>query len=95
MPKPQVTLGKEAIRQIGVRQGVSSVEDKQVGSSSESTVTQTNKNMHRTHETDEMETVDEEENVDHDRIEEEDDKEEVCWRKRRGGGEEEEEEEGD
>jgi hypothetical protein len=38
----QATLGKEGIRQIRMRQGVSSDSDEQVGSSSQSSVTQTN-----------------------------------------------------
>jgi hypothetical protein len=56
----EVTLDKEGIRQIRMRRGVSSDSDTQVGSSSQSTVTQTNPDK------DEMEeVVDEEENVEH------------------------------
>ena len=52
------SLGQEIILQMGVRQGVSSDSDEQVGSSSQSTVTQTNTDK------DEMEeVVDEEETV--------------------------------
>ena len=42
----QETLGWESIRQVGVRQATST--DEQVGSSSQSTVTQTNKNINHT-----------------------------------------------
>jgi hypothetical protein len=53
-------VGKEGIRLIRMRQGVSSGSDEQVGSYSQSTVTHTNT------EKDEMEdVVDEEQNVDH------------------------------
>jgi Rps23 Pro-64 3,4-dihydroxylase Tpa1-like proline 4-hydroxylase len=41
-------MGKEDISQIGVRQGVFSGTDEQVGSSSQSTMTQTNKYIHHT-----------------------------------------------
>ncbi len=47
----QATLGREGIRLIRMRQGVSSGSDEQVGSSSQSSVTQTNKDK------DEMEDV--------------------------------------
>ena len=58
MTELQTTLGKEGIRLIRMRQGVSSGSDEQVGSSSQSTVTQTNTDK------DEMEeVVDEEETV--------------------------------
>ncbi len=77
-----VTLGKEVIRLIRMRQGVSSVSDEQVGSSSQSTVTQTNADK------DEMEDVlDGEENVDHEDEDGEKVEEEVLEE-----GEEEEEE---
>jgi hypothetical protein len=53
-----VSLGQVVILQMGVRQGVSSGSDEQVGSTSRSTTAQTNTD------TDEMEeVVDEEENV--------------------------------
>jgi len=71
-PKFHVTMGKEDISQIGVRQGVFSGTDEQVGSSSQSTVTRTNKNMYHTKDKDEMEeVVDEVEKVAHEHVGEE------------------------
>ena len=69
----QVTLGKEGIRLIRMRQGVSSGSDEQLGSSSQSTVTQTNEDK------DDMEdVVGGEENVEHEEegVRDDDDKEE-------------------
>ncbi len=70
----QATLGKEGIRLIRMRQGVSSGSDEQLGSSSQSTVTQTNEDK------DDMEdVVGAEENVEHEEegVRDDDDKEEV------------------
>ncbi len=68
----QATLDQEGIRLIRMRQGVSSGSDEQVGSSSQSTVTQTNVDE------DEMEdVVDGEENMeDEEDVRDDDDKEE-------------------
>jgi hypothetical protein len=70
----QATLGREGIRLIRMRQGVSSGSDEQVGSSSQSSVTQTNKDK------DEMEdVVGGEENVEDEEevVRDDDDQEEV------------------
>ena len=70
----QATLGREGIRLIRMRQGVSSGSDEQVGSSSQSSVTQTNKDK------DEMEdVVSGEENVEDEEevVRDDDDQEEV------------------
>ena len=70
----QATLGREGIRLIRMRQGVSSDSDEQVGSSSQSSVTQTNKDK------DEMEdVVGGEENVEDEEevVRDDDDQEEV------------------
>ena len=70
----QATLGKEGIRQIRMRQGVSSGSDEQVGFSSQSSVTQTNEDK------DEMEdVVGGEENVEDEEevVRDDDDQEEV------------------
>jgi hypothetical protein len=92
----QVTLGKEGIRLIRMRQGVSSDSDEQRGSSSQSTVTQTNVDK------DDMEDVvggeenveDEEQDVrDDDDKEEEDD--DVLDENQEKEGEEDEDEDGE
>ena len=70
----QATLGREGIRLIRMRQGVSSGSDEQVGSSSQSSVTQTNEDK------DEMEdVVGGEENVEDEEevVRDDDDQEEV------------------
>ena len=92
----QDTLGKEGIRLIRMRQGVSSGSDEQVGSSSQSTVTQTNVDK------DEMEdVVDGEENVEHEEevVRNDDDKEEeeedVLDENEEKEGEEDEDEDGE
>jgi hypothetical protein len=92
----QVTLGQEGIRLIRMRRGVSSGSDEQVGSSSQSTVTQTNVDK------DEMEdVVDGEENVDHEEevVRNDDDKEEeeedVLDENEENEGEEDEDEDGE
>jgi hypothetical protein len=94
----QDTLGKEGIRLIRMRQGVSSGSDEQVGSSSQSTVTQTNVDE------DEMEdVVDGEENVedeedvrdDDDKEEEEDVEEDVLDENEEKEGDEDEDEDGE
>ena len=92
----EATLGKEDIRVIRMRQGVSSGSDEQVGSSSQSTVTQTNRDK------DEMEdVVDGEENVEHEEevVRNDDDKEEeeedVLDETEEKEGEEDEDEDGE
>ena len=92
----QATLGQEGIRLIRMRRGVSSGSDEQVGSSSQSTVTQTNRDK------DEMEdVVDGEENVEHEEevVRNDDDKEEeeedVLDENEEKEGEEDEDEDGE
>ena len=94
----QATLGREGIRLIRMTQGVSSGSDEQVGSSSQSSVTQTNEDK------DEMEDVvggeenveDEEEVVrdddDQEEVEEDGEKEDEVLEEGEEEGEEEEEE---
>jgi hypothetical protein len=90
----QATLGKEGIRLIRMRRGVSSGSDEQVGSSSQSTVTQTNADK------DEMEDfVDGEENVEHEEVVRNDDDKEVeeedVLDEKEKEGEEDEDEDGE
>ena len=92
----QATLGQEGIRLIRMRRGVSSGSDEQVGSSSQSTVTQTNTDK------DGMEdVVDGEENVEHEEevVRNDDDKEEdeedVLDENEDKEGEEDEDEDGE
>ena len=90
----QTTLVKEGIRLIGMRQGVSSGSDEQVGSSVQSTVTRTNEDK------DDMEdVVDGEENVEHEEgVRDDDDKEEeedVLDENEEKEGEEDEDEDGE
>ena len=91
----QATLGQEGIRLIRMRRGVSSGSEEQVGSSSQSTETQTNTDK------DEMEdVVDGEENVEHEEevVRNDDDKEEeedVLDENEEKEGEEDEDEDGE
>ena len=92
----QTTLGKEGIRLIRMRQGVSSGSDEQVGSSSQSSVTQTNKDK------DEMEdvvggeeNVEDEEEVVRDDDNQEEVEEDVLDEKEEKEGEEDEDEDGE
>jgi hypothetical protein len=92
----QATLGREGIRLIRMRQGVSSGSDEQVGSSSQSSVTQTNKDK------DEMEdvvggeeNVEDEEEVVRDDDDQEEEEEDVLDEKEEKEGEEDEDEDGE
>ena len=92
----QTTLGKEGIRLIRMRQGVSSGSDEQVGSSSQSSVTQTNEDK------DEMEhvvggeeNVEDEEEVVRDDDDQEEVEEDVLDEKEEKEGEEDEDEDGE
>jgi hypothetical protein len=94
----QATLGKEGIRQIRMRQGVSSGSDEQVGFSSQSSVTQTNEDK------DEMEDVvggeenvevEDEEEVVRDDDDQEEVEEDVLDEKEEEEGEEDEDEDGE
>ena len=94
MTELQTTLGKEGIRLIRMRQGVSSGSDEQVGSSVQSTVTRTNEDK------DDMEdVVDGEENVEHEEgVRDDDDKEEeedVLDENEEKDGEEDDDEDGE
>ena len=92
----QATLGKEGIRQIRMRQAVSSGSDEQVGSSSQSSVTHTNEDK------DEMEdvvggeeNVEDEEEVVRDDDDQEEEEEDVLDEKEEKEGEEDEDEDGE
>ena len=92
----QATLGKEGIRLIRMRQGVSSGSDEQVGSSSQSSVTQTNEDK------DEMEdvvggeeNVEDEEEVVRDDDDQEEEEEDGLDEKEEKEGEEDEDEDGE
>jgi hypothetical protein len=92
----QATLGKEGIRLIRMRQGVSSGSDEQVGSSSQSSVTQTNEDK------DEMdhvvggeENVEDEEEVVRDDDDQEEVEEDVLDEKEEKEGEEDEDDDGE